>query len=81
MYQLHQDETLLTEKSKNFIKNDKVDYIITSSDESRQDKVILMNINEKFEIFKEEAKPVEEKLIKMLVSLHNISIHKWEYTV
>jgi hypothetical protein len=70
----------LTEKSKLSIKKDKVDYIVTSSDENRQDKIILMNLHEKFEIFKEEDSPVEEKLVRILMSLHNIHINKWEYS-
>ena len=80
VFQQNDEEAALTSKSKSLIKEDKVDYIVTSWDEFQHNKVVLMNLHEKFEIYREELSLVEEKLIRMIVSLHNIYIHKWEYT-
>lgn len=81
MYQVCSNQTDFSGKCEEWIKSDKVDYIISSTDEYRQDKLVLMNEKEMFEIFKEETKPIEEKLVKLLISLHNIVIHKWEYSI
>lgn len=80
VFQQNDEEVQLTSISKKIIKEDKADYIVTSWDEFQHNKVVLLNLHEKFEIYREELSIVEEKLIRMIVSLHNINIHKWEYS-
>jgi hypothetical protein len=79
VFQQNDEEASLTSESKRLIQEDKVDYIVTSWDEFQHNKLVLMNLHEKFVIYREELSFVENKIIRIIVSLHNINIHKWEY--
>jgi hypothetical protein len=46
-------------------------YTISSTYENRNDKILLLNLDEKFEILKTDDKPIEDNLIKIIDILHD----------
>jgi len=67
--------------SKEYLETFKIDFIIANTQENRYDKVYLISSEEKFEIFKDEISTLDEKLINMVISMHNLHIQKCNYNL
>ena len=73
------NESNLLSMAEEFLDKFKLDYVIANTQENRYDKVYLVRWDEKFEIFKDEFNTIDEKLISMVVSLHNVHVQKCNY--
>jgi phosphopantothenate-cysteine ligase len=71
-FKLETDEEILIKKSLKSIEHAKSDYVVANILQTRYDRVLIINNEKKYELFKGDEHYIEEKLINKIVELHEI---------
>jgi len=71
-FKLETDEEILIKKSLKSIERAKSDFVVANLLQTRYDRVLIINNEKTYELFRENEYYIEEKLINKIVELHEI---------
>lgn len=71
-FKLETDEEILIKKSLKSIERAKSDFVVANLLQTRYDRVLIINNEKTYELFRKNEYYIEEKLINKIVELHEI---------